>query len=386
MKVGFILNHYDLHQVPHIVPYAFELSRCFGHIETVVFGSTEDELGFAEEIGQGYQGHRCSFQPLRVPSFIKILDPLLSKAIFARKSVVLKANADLLRQCDALIVPEMTSLGLRTLPGFENVKLIRTGHGAGDNRQVGAFNNRIDKFDLVLLPGRKYVDGLREVGYLSAGHWAISGYPKFEAIDRLGIGKRTFFDNDKPTVIYNPHHPPRLSSWKHMGRHILDFFYGNADYNLIFAPHVILFKRPWGRGVRLPKKYTSNNGVLIDTSSRNSVDMTYIKSADIYLGDTSSQIYEFLYQPRPCVFLNAHNVVWRNNPEYRHWGFGPVIDDIADLQAALEEATKSHAQYEDIQRRAFAYTFETGNQPAAVRGAHIIADYLRTGRIDAKWQ
>ena len=50
------------------------------------------------------------------------------------------------------------------------------------------------------------------------------------------------------------------------------------------------------------------------------------------------------------------------------------------------KALDSHAQFEDVQRRAFAYTFEFGKTSVAERGAHIIAEYLKTGRVDVKWQ
>lgn len=387
MKIGFLLNHYDLHQVPHVVPYAFELSRHYPDSEVVIFGSTQGELDFAQEIGAGYQNHRCVFQKLTIPRFLEVIDPILSKWVFLRKPVALRMNAHRLSQVDALVVPEMTSLQLRKLPSFKTVKFIRVVHGAGDNRLGGgSFDTRMGHFDLALLPGRKYVDGLKEAGHLTHDRWAISGYPKFEAINALGIKKHKFFDNDKLTVLFNPHHAPHLSSWKKMGREVLDLFYGHRKYNLIFAPHVLLFKRSWKKGAHLPQKYKSENGFLIDLSSRASVDMTYLKSADMYLGDVSSQIYEFLSEPRPCVFLNAHGVNQYNNPSYYHWNFGPVVDHVAHLEETLEKAFETHAQYVDIQRRAFAYTFEFGNPSVAERGAHIIAEYLKTGRVAVKWQ
>ncbi len=385
MKVGFLLNHYDLHQVPHSVPYAFELSRIYGDCETVIFCSTQDELNFAREIGEGFSGHKCAFELLKVPSYLRAIDPFVSKFVFARKSIILKKHAARLREFDALVVPEMTSLGLRSFPGFEHVKLIFTGHGAGDNRLGGSFNDRIGQFDLALLPGRKYADALREAGHISTGNTAISGYPKFDSVKYLGISRRRFFENDKPVVVYNPHHAHQLSSWGAMGAQVLDYFYASEEYNLIFSPHVLLFKRSWGRGVRLPGKYKSSDRVLIDKSSRNSVDMTYLAAADIYLGDVSSQVYEFLYEPRPCVFLNAHNFD-ANDPSYHHWKFGPVIDDVSKLSCALEMSVRNHNQYKEIQRSSFAYTFEQDELSASVRGAHIIAEFLTSGRVAEKWQ
>ncbi len=47
--------------------------------------------------------------------------------------------------------------------------------------------------------------------------------------------------------------------------------------------------------------------------------MSYTTAADIYLGDVSSQVYEFLYEPRPCLFLNSHEFAWKSDPNFAHW-------------------------------------------------------------------
>lgn len=68
--------------------------------------------------------------------------------------------------------------------------------------------------------------------------------------------------------------------------------------------------------------------IHIDLGSTASTDMAYTLGADIYLGDESSQVYEFLIEPRSCIFLNAHHVQWKNNPYYYHWNLGQVVDEI----------------------------------------------------------
>jgi len=385
MNVAFLLNHYDIHQVPHIVPYAFELTRRHKDIDAVILAATDAELAFAREIGAFYPDHRTTLERLKIPAFVAAMEPLLSKFVFARKSLALAANRDRLRQFDALVSPEMTCISLRAKPGFEAVKMIFTGHGSGDNRLGGSFNRRIGMFDLALLPGRKYAELLNGDGHLPGDRYAITGYPKFEAADHLGVKRSTFFDNARPTVVYNPHHDARLSSWSRMGVDVLDFFYASKDYNLIFAPHVLLFKRGWGRGANLPGTYRDAENVRLDLASRYSSDMTYLRSGDIYLGDVSSQVYEFVEAPRPCVFLNGHGFD-PTDPSYAHWAFGPVIDDISRLGDALDEARDNHAAYAPAQRERFAYTFETGDAPASVRGADIIAEFVAPGRTDPDWR
>jgi hypothetical protein len=106
--------------------------------------------------------------------------------------------------------------------------------------------------------------------------------------------------------------------------------------------------------------------------------MTYTDRADIYLGDASSQVYEFLRRPRPCVFLNTHHLAWRNDPNFAHWRAGPVIDDPADLGAALAQARQNHESvYRPIQQAMFDYSFELTEEPSSARAARALANFAR---------
>lgn len=374
-KVGFVLNHYDVHQVPHVVPYAFELSRLYDDIEVSVLCATSAEMAFTREIAHGYAGHRCQIRQLDVPALIRWVDPVLSKVVFARKHFSLSHNRDLLRGFDALVVPEITSLELKKHGGFERVKMVFTHHGAGD-RLVGALDDKIGEFDLVFVPGQKYADRLLEMGLVEKDKLKICGYPKFEAMEKLGIKRKKLFDNDRPVVVYNPHHVRSQSSWSKLGCDILDYFYESKTYNLIFAPHTVLFKRSWSKGEALPGRYKSNDHVLVDTGSRALSDMTYLRASDIYIGDASSQVYEFLETPRPCIFVDTHKTKWQNDPYYRHWEFGPVVDDIAMLDKALGQVGAEREKYEPVQLENINYTFSKSDVSAGERGARAIAEIL----------
>lgn len=165
--------------------------------------------------------------------------------------------------------------------------------------------------------------------------------------------------NGRPTVLYNPHPAPHLSSWYEDGRKILDYFYKSDRYNLIFAPHVMLFHRPFVLTIdqlrlrkpgKIAQKYWDAPNIHIDLGSAASNDMTYTMAADIYLGDVSSQIYEFLYYPRPSLFMNSHNVEWQNDPNYLHWKTGDVLSDIDNLDQALAKSGQRHMDiYKPVQ-------------------------------------
>ena len=379
IRVGFLFNHYFPHQVPHAAPYAFELSRQYGDLfEVLIACSSDQERDFVRKIGAFYPGHRCQILKLKVPLSYRLLDPLVSTWAFGRKFVVLKHNLSFFRRLHALVVPEKTSLHLKNTLGLKDLILIHTRHGAGD--RPGSFDDRSRYFDFTLLPGPKYVDRLKELGFLEEGRYAVVGWPKFEVVEKLHPQRPRLFENDHVTVVYNPHFDQRLASWKLWGEKVLDFFIRHPEYNLIFAPHVVLFKRRFRHGVhRIPRRFYKAPNIFIDLGSLASVDMTYMLAADIYLGDVSSQVYEFIWRPRPCIFLNAHQVPWEGNPYYYQWTLGQVVNHLeSELAPALARAFKVQPGFTPRQIEAFRYTFyQEPGSTAAQRGAHAIARFLQ---------
>jgi hypothetical protein len=213
MRVGFLFNHYAPHQVPHAAPFAFELSRLHPEIEVVIACSTKEERELAEAIGNVYPGHRVVFRSLGISRFHRLLDRSVSSWSFVRKRFILSDNLDFFRSLDALVTPERYALNIRGDADLDNLKIIHMRHGAGDRE--GGFDSRCADFIFTLLPGQKYVDRLRDHGFL-LDH-AVIGWPKFEAIQRPKPTPERLFDNDRPTVVYAPHFDERVSSWQTMG-------------------------------------------------------------------------------------------------------------------------------------------------------------------------
>ncbi len=379
VQIGFLFNHYADHQVLHGAPIAFELSRLGPQqfVGTLIAGC-EETARLLERIAHLYPGHACRIVLAHVPVLERLMDMLLGRYVFVRKRAVLKHNRALFAQLDALVVPEMNSVQLKTRMGLKSLRLIRVFHGSGDRWQ--GYDERLRAFDLVLVSGRKAQERIARAGFVAADRCRVIGYPKFDVVEALNPQPRRLFANDRPTVLYNPHFKPRESSWFGMGMDVLEYFRGNTGFNLIFAPHVVLFKRRWRYRAAVPRRYHGCPNILIDTGSAASIDMTYTRVADIYLGDVSSQIYEFWRQPRPCIFLNAHGVQWQGVPDYRHWNAGEVLTDVAQLGPALLRAAELHnARYRIEQERMFADTIELTAEPSAVRAARAIAEHLAGG-------
>lgn len=381
-RIGFLFNHEHLHQIAHSAPIAFELARLDPLIEVLLLASSAAQLDYLQQLAARYPGTRCQLIRLRLPALWRPPARLLDAMLPYTRVAMLLANRALLATLEVLVVPEKTSLLLRTRFGLKGLKFVHTRHGAGD-REVG-FDRSSGGFDLVLLSGPKVRDRLQQAGLLRAQGHAIIGYPKFDLL-RNAAPLPKLFDNDRPTVLYNPHFSPRLSSWFRHGLAVLDYFHRSDRYNLIFAPHVMLFRKRLQISIdrlrierpgKIPARFRDCPHLLIDTGSARSVDMTYTRAADLYLGDASSQVYEFLQQPRPCVFLDAHASAWQGDANYTHWQAGPVIDDISRLDETLARAFRSHAEWQPQQAALFAHSFDFGAKPSAVRGAEAILEFL----------
>ncbi len=390
MRIGVILNHYEPHQVPHVTPFAFALSRLRPDWTVDILCSTRAEMDFAREIATRFKDHQVSITRLKVPLLFRLLDPLLRQFTFARKVAVLRANLRRLSHYDALIMPEMTSLALRRSARMAGVKMIFTGHGAGDlyDNPIGMFDQRVESFDLVLLQGRRIASAMAAEGRLKQTCHAVIGYPKYEAVQQTPL---RLFEDDKPVVVYNPTQNPRGTSWHKFGCEILDRLDARDDLNVIFAPHALLFKRSWSRGARLPKRFHNHPRILVDLNGRASSDMTYLRAADLYLGDQSSQIYEFINRPRPCVFLNPDGANWQGNPSFRSWTFGPVVDDLKDLDQAVDTALREFDRWQPAQQAALdadAIDREApfASAPASERGARAIVEFLEQGSLPDSWR
>ena len=378
MKIGFLFNHDQIHQVAHSLPIAIELARQ-APSEQIVIATANRRL--TEEVRRHLATSEVDIPVVQLglrKRFTRFAARHLEAVLPVAKLGIYRDNLDFFGSLDALVVAEKTSLLLKSRYGLEDLKLIHTRHGAGD-RAIG-FNKASAGFDHVLISGPKVRERLiREAG-VAPDRLSMVGYPKFDLMP-AGPPRLPIQANGKPTVLYNPHVSPHLSSWYKHGRAVLEHFLEDDRYNLIFAPHVMLFHRRFvltidklrvDRPGLIDQRVLDAPNIQVDLGSRACTDMTYTAAADIYLGDVSSQIYEFLYRPRPCLFLNSHGVEWRGDTNYAHWQAGPVIGDPHDLGAALDRAVAEQGRYLPIQRELFARSFDLTKEPSASRAARAV--------------
>lgn len=380
MRVGFLFNHDQIHQAAHAAPVACALARLRPDWRVVAASATD---ALDAELDRLMPDAPDTLERVRLTHgsvLTRALTRALNRWLPAGKVTLYRDNLSFFRSLDALVVAEKTSAILRTRYGL-TLPLIHTRHGAGD-RAIG-FDQASAAFNHVLVSGPKIRDRLMAEAGVVPERLSVVGYPKFDTVPQTPPVLP--LPPGQPTVLYNPHPSPALSSWFRDGAAVLDWFVDHAQFNLIFAPHVMLFERPVTVGLsppslarpgRIAERWRQAANILIDRGSRASTDMTYTRAADLYLGDVSSQLYEFLARPRPAVFLNSHGVDWRGDPNWAHWRTGEVIGGADELGPALARAWDRHAEFRPAQDELFAASIALTDERSSDRAARAIVAAL----------
>lgn len=381
MRVGFLFNHDQVHQVAHGLPTAIALSRRRGVSVEILTGSAR----MTREVDRLLHGvgARLPVRELALGSApSRIAARVLNRLVPATKLALYRDNLDAFRALDVLVVAEKTSTMLRTRYGLDDLRIVHTRHGAGD-RAIG-FDGASGRFDHVLVAGEAIRERLVRQAGIPPSDLSVVGYPKFDLLPE-NPEPLPMQANGRPTVLYNPHVAPHLSSWYRCGRDILDYFASSTEYNLIFAPHVMLFHRPLAVTVDplrlhfpggVPRRIRTAPNIHVDVSSPACTDMTYTMAADVYLGDASSQVYEFLKRPRPCIFFDAHGVGDTDDESFAHWRAGRVVRSIAEMDAALGEAVARPKLFEQAQRSMFSSHIDLTGERSSERAARAIERFM----------
>lgn len=353
-----------VHHVAHTMPVACALARR-DNVEVKVFAANSDMAETAAGIAADL-GSNVSVEFLDRPQLAdRVLGPHRAKL------PLLWRNRRMFHQFDALVLPERTSLALQKM-GVQRPRFINLPHGAGD--RAISVDPRYRRFDRVLVAGPKTAarmadndidpHRIRQVGYPKAEY--LAGRPRLPIAD---------LDPSRPLLFYNPHFRRSLSSLDQAHSIVRDIA-ARCDVNLIVAPHIRSFEGASKDELAQWHSLAVPGRVAVDTGSPRMIDMSYVAAADVYVGDVSSQVYEFLLLGlRPCVFVNAHGVDWKDDLSYRHWHFG----DVAGPEAIADSVTAAfdrHRSYVSVQKDAVAQTFarlEGSSESAADAIVEVLA-------------
>jgi hypothetical protein len=341
------------HQYLHWLPAALRLAHEPG-VEVTILGSSQAGLDFIRSYDSDA---RLRLKRLWAPSMRP--DGLFSPP---KRRLTLLLNRRAIRRYPTIVTTETTSALLYHLPGFRS-RIVHLKHGAGDRE--GGYNPKHRLFDLTLVNGPKDKERLIARGLATEANCLVVGYAKFE----LPPAPVQLFEAERPIAFYNPHFDEALSSWFRHGAALIAAMEHISGWNFVVAPHVKL------RGA--PEIRSSADNIIIDRGSVRAIDMTYTEGADVYLGDVSSQVYEFLRRPRPCIFLNFDRIDWRHNENYAHWHLGQVIERVEDLGPSLARAQALQPQFELAQRRMTQRSLDPSDERASERQARAILDFAR---------
>ncbi|TBW28453.1 CDP-glycerol glycerophosphotransferase family protein [Gramella sp. KN1008] len=368
-RIGFLYLD-EIHHLYHFISVAAELSKT-EHVEILTHPRCHDLLFESiEKLG----GKNIIVRRLETKRFRRFTDKLKNRDLPRKGFWIKKHKKYLLENFDALVFTDYFHHYILNSRKGEYPKLIKSGHGPPG--RAYSYNKDLLDFDAQYLVGQFNYDQFEEMNLLGP-HPMTVGYPKTDVVEK--DAKKKFFKNQKPSVVYNPHFDPEYTSWDKEGLKVLEYFYNQDKYNLIFAPHLNLFQQLKGKRNKseIPQKFFEADNILIDLGSVNSVNMAYTRYADIYLGDVSSQVYEFIIEPRPCIFLNPENFDYKNDISFRFWKLGEVISGTEELDKALDHIQYNFEAFKPIQQKMTAENFYTEEgSTASERSATALLDFL----------
>lgn len=365
------------HQFLHGLPVAAVLSRrADTRVVVYVLNSCEAEL--AEEMLRDLGARTFQVIVLKLPAILEFA-AARRRRHRPLKTLRLTWWSKTIARHDGVVALERTSACLARLP-WQCPPLLQIPHGVGGARRAAGdgVDRRLSAFDLALVAGESDRRSTLALGLLPPDRVQTVGQVKLAGLSRLGRLARTrLFANERPTILYNPHFHPRRGSWSRFAMNLIESIGKQRQFNLIVAPHVRLFENASAEERRALEALSDPDWLIVDPGSPRSLDMTYTLSADIYLGDFSSQLYEWLIHPRPCVFIDQQGDGGQGDTKLPEmWSLGDRITKPDELLPALSRAASKHAFYKDRQVRAMHAAVGDLTIPADEVAAQQIVDFL----------
>ncbi|MCU0729818.1 MAG: hypothetical protein MUF41_06945, partial [Sphingopyxis sp.] len=214
-RILFLFNHDAAHQVAHLAGVVRAMAAFGGAAETLVAVAPEITDAVRDAIGDAV--NHVTWIDLSLPPAVDRLAGFANAILPARRIWRLRHFAPLFSSCTMIVSTERTCLRAKTYMAGAATLFAAIPHGAGD-RNV-SYHTDYTRFDLVLVAGRKVRDAMVAIG-VEPTRIRITGYPKFDSVSP-NADQRWFGDDTRPTILYNPHFDPHLSSWYNHGPDLL---------------------------------------------------------------------------------------------------------------------------------------------------------------------
>jgi hypothetical protein len=353
--------------IPHLYPVLEALVERAPDLRVDVWAATS----MHEALVAGWLGERPRVRIRRAPGYRDLgaweagRNPPLPA-----KLPLLARLAPLLWGTRVVVSAEQTSLWIPALLPTRS-RYVNILHGAGS--MMNRDDRRRKAATLTIVAAERERAALAAHGVDPAAI-AVTGYIKAGFRQRSRADLR--FAQERPVLLYAPHWQRHRSSWWDWGEAAVAQIVASGRYNLIFAPHQRLAeKAPELRA--FAETLAGRGDVHVDLDSFAMVDGSYTAAADLYLGDTSSQVVEFLMRPRPCVFLDPRHADWAGDPSYDMWRAGEVVTDLDALLPALEQAGERHPGFVEAQRRFAGESLGDVGGAAPMRAAEAVLAVLQ---------
>ena len=357
------------HHVYHLILPALKYASMNEDIETIIISGNPTNTKIINEakILTGFN----QFNLIDIPIPFRYRFKNYKKKLYPPVYTRIKKIVGILKNAAAII---STSHELPKYLDLYQIKcptLFYLYHGTG-TREYG-FESKLKDFDYILAPGNYHKKRLKKTLLLTDEKISIIGTPKSDWLKLKKDKEHNFFENDFPIFYYVPHWNKDLSSYLKWRKIILNYFINNNQYNLIFAPHPLIKHLSKKEGYKLETSLKDSNNIIIDHGGKNSIDGTYTAIADIYIGDVSSMVTEWIMQePRPCIFINAHKKKWEGNDDYYMWKFGNVVDEIDEFKKIVNKSINNN-DHEKIQKKLRDELVIPSNIPSSDLCAEFIA-------------
>ena len=347
------------HHVHHLIGPALTFASIQNQYKTIIVSGNPNNTTIIKKIHKSF--NNADFELIEIPvplryKFKWYKGNKLYPPIYDR----LEKIASLIHNALAIVTTSHLIPGLLKKHGINNPFLFYLYHGIGT--RAYSFELSQGQFDYLLVPGKYYRDRLINEGVCKEEQLALVGHPKFDWLKNNSSKKNKLFNNNNPIFYYNPHWELEISSFIKWRNIILNFFKKNIQYNLIFAPHPLIKHNAYNKNYSINHNLEDAENIIIDFESEKLLDETYIKNADVYIGDVSSMaVYWVIKRPRPCIFINAHGINWANDESYIIWNYGIVIEKQKYLAETILKSL-NNKDYELKQKNlkdSFIYTNKT---------------------------
>ena len=364
-----------MHQLYHNALIAMELSCLDQDYAVFCLSCNEEHTSALNKLSLLYPGNKAKIIRLERLFRYKYLN--YKKKSHLSMNDMVRIAKPYLKDADCIVTTSHSTPKMLAKNKITKPLLVYKYHGCGDRRY--GFDPLLNKFDYILLPGIYHQTRLIEEKIISMDRTFIVGWPKFDYYLKVQHRGDKLFDNDNPVILYTPHWDPELTSYNRYSEFLLSYFKEHRGYNFIFAPHILIKNRKTKLGYEIEFSRFESDNIVIDFGSEMSSDGTYLNSSDIYIGDVSSMVYEFIaFKPRPCLFLNAHNVDWKNNPDYRFWEYGQVVESFDEFDPKFRD-TIMNPGFIDLQKTRIREYFDITDEPSSLRAARAISKIMNCG-------